>query len=565
MEVATCLLQAGKVSQPDLQKARQLQQETAESLQTLLVRVGRVSESDMAQALAESHGLLLATEVEYPDFPLLEDAVSPKFLKQTRALPLAKTDAGVVVAMADPGDTQTIKALRLATGQAIQVRVGLPSEIDRAYERLYGGGRDQLEQIVDSVDETELATDEREDIDQLRDLASEAPVIRMVNLMIFRAVDARASDVHVEPFSDILKVRYRIDGVMHEMEAPPTRFAAAVISRIKLMAELDIAERRVPQDGRMRIRVKDRDIDLRIATVPTVHGESVEMRILDRGDVALDFAELGFSGHLHARFQGLLDLPNGILLVTGPTGSGKTTTLYAALQQLNTPDRKILTVEDPVEYQLEGVNQIQVKPQVNLTFANALRAIVRQDPDVIMVGEMRDLETAGIAVQSALTGHTVLSTLHTNDAASGVTRLLDMGVEDYLLGSTINGILAQRLVRQLCPQCKEPYSPPSDRAAEMGISEAELPRILYQPYGCRVCAGTGFFGRILIGESLIVSPSVRRLILDRAESGDIERQARHEGMITMFEEGVAKVEAGVTTLEEVLRVTRATTNAEIPL
>ncbi|MCB1765595.1 MAG: Flp pilus assembly complex ATPase component TadA, partial [Candidatus Competibacteraceae bacterium] len=371
----------------------------------------------------------------------------------------------------------------------------------------------------------------------------------------------RASDIHIEPFENRLKVRYRVDGVLREVESPPSRLSAAVISRIKIMAKLNIAERRLPQDGRIQLRAQGKEIDLRVSTVPTLWGESVVMRILDKASMVLNFEALGFSPRTLKRFLDVLMMPHGIIVVTGPTGSGKTTTLYTALLTLNTPERKILTVEDPVEYQLEGINQIQVKPQINLTFANALRSIVRQDPDVIMIGEMRDLETAGIAVQSALTGHLVLSTLHTNDAAGGVTRLLDMGVDDYLLTSTINGILAQRLVRLLCLHCREPYPALPELVEEMRLQRFVETEdrgsgiTLYKAVGCEQCGGTGYRGRAAIMEFLIMSDPLRRLVLKHADATVLQAEAQKEGMDTLYEDGLRKVVAGHTTIEEVLRVT----------
>jgi general secretion pathway protein E len=349
-----------------------------------------------------------------------------------------------------------------------------------------------------------------------------------------------------------------VDGVMREVESPPARLSAAVISRVKIMARLNIAERRLPQDGRIQLRVQGKEIDLRVSTVPTLYGESVVMRILDKASVVLSFELLGFSPDMLARFVEVLELPHGVLLVTGPTGSGKTTTLYTALQQLNTPERKILTVEDPVEYQLDGVNQIQIKPQIDLTFANALRAIVRQDPDIIMIGEMRDLETAGIAVQSALTGHLVLSTLHTNDAASSVTRLLDIGVEDYLLTATINGILAQRLVRMLCTHCRQPYPALPEMVEQLRLNRFTdaQPVQLFKAIGCDHCGGVGYLGRMAIMEFLVMSDDIRRLLLKHADAGDIQRLAQQQGMDTMYEDGLRKAVAGLTTVEEVLRVTQ---------
>ncbi|HET9580759.1 MAG TPA: type II secretion system ATPase GspE, partial [Usitatibacter sp.] len=396
------------------------------------------------------------------------------------------------------------------------------------------------------------------DVEHLKDLASEAPVIRLVNLILTKALESRASDIHIEPYENRLVVRYRIDGVLHEVESPPRRLSAAVISRVKIMASLDIAERRLPQDGRIKLRIQGKEIDLRVSTVPTMHGESVVMRILDKGGVPLNFDALGFEGDSLKRFLHCLDQVHGILLVTGPTGSGKTTTLYTALDRLNKPDVKIITVEDPVEYQMPGINQIQVKPQIELTFANALRSIVRQDPDIIMVGEIRDVETVRIAMQSALTGHMVLSTVHTNDAPSTISRLLDMGAEDYLLTSTLNGVLAQRLVRTLCPRCREPH-----RALPEVIEQMNLRRYVpegaitvYKPVGCSECAGTGYWGRVCIIEMMVMSDNIRSLIMRHATAGEIRVEAIREGMETMFENGMRKSLAGITTIEEVLRVTR---------
>jgi len=459
--------------------------------------------------------------------------------------------------MADPLDRYVIDAFGLVTGRKIAVLLGLPSEIDAAFNRLYVAGRSNIGQIVGEV-EGPIELEESSDVQHLKDLASEAPVIRVVSLIMERALEARASDIHVEPFENRLIVRFRVDGVMQEVESPPRRLAAAVISRIKIMANLDIAERRLPQDGRIKLRAKNKEIDLRVSTVPTMHGESVVMRVLDKGGVPLNFDTLGFDPATLKLFLDALTRPHGIVLVTGPTGSGKTTTLYTALQLLNKPDVKILTVEDPVEYQMEGINQIQVKPQIGLTFANALRSIVRQDPDVIMIGEIRDLETAQIAVQSALTGHMVISTLHTNDASSTVNRLLDMGVEDYLLTSTVNGILAQRLVRSLCKACREPYEPLPEVVQEFDLKRfaGDSPIVLYRPVGCEACGDTGYAGRLGIMEMLPMTDTIRSLIMRHAVSGDIRRQAIEEGMQTLYEDGLRKVLAGVITLDEVLRVTR---------
>jgi len=537
--------------------AAQAQGGGTERLGTLLVRAGAVSEADLYATLADQLGIPLAQRADYPALPVLEERVSPRFIQETRALPLSEDQHALTLAMADPLDRYVIEAWRLVSGRSVTVRLGLPGDIDAAFERLYVEGRGSIGQIVGEA-EGPPDTEERGDLQHLKDMASEAPVIRVVNLLIDRALDLRASDIHIEPFESRLIVRYRVDGVMQEVESPPRRLSAAVISRIKIMANLDIAERRLPQDGRIKLRVKNKEVDMRISTVPTLHGESVVMRVLDKGGVPLDFDALGFQPETLARFLHALGEPHGIVLVTGPTGSGKTTTLYTALHRLNQPDVKILTVEDPVEYQMEGVNQIQVKPQIGLTFASALRAIVRQDPDVIMIGEIRDLETAQIAVQSALTGHLVLSTLHTNDAPSTVNRLLDMGVEDYLLTSTVNGILAQRLVRALCKVCREAYRPLPEvvREFDLGRYAGDGPITLYRPVGCDACRGTGYAGRLGIMEMMPMTDTIRSLVMRHAVAGDIRRQAIAEGMETLYEDGLRKVLAGIVTLEEVLRVTR---------
>ncbi len=556
IDLGELLVARQKLTEADLQRARKVREGSGEGLDTLLVKLGLVSERDLAEALSMHLSLPLVRPADYPEAPITNGAIAARFLKESRAIPLFEDEQGLTVAMSNPTDAYVLAALQLASGKAITPRVGIPSELEAAFERLYGSGRSAMGQIVDSIGLADNLTDE-EQIQHLKDLASEAPVIRLVNLMIARAVESRASDIHIEPFENRLKVRYRVDGVLREVESPPSRLSAAVISRIKIMAKLNIAERRLPQDGRIQLRAQGKEIDLRVSTVPTLWGESVVMRILDKASVVLDFPALGFSPRTLKRFLDILHLPHGIILVTGPTGSGKTTTLYTALQTLNTPERKILTVEDPVEYQLEGINQIQVKPQINLNFANALRAIVRQDPDVIMIGEMRDLETAGIAVQSALTGHLVLSTLHTNDAAGSITRLLDMGVDDYLLTSTINGILAQRLVRLLCTHCRQPYPALPELVEELRLQRfsTEATITLYKGVGCEHCGGTGYRGRAAIMEFLVMSDPLRRLVLKHADATTLQLEAQKEHMDTMYEDGLSKAVAGVTTLEEVMRVT----------
>jgi general secretion pathway protein E len=552
------LIERGKLDPANLERALKLQEgESRDKIGVILLRLGMVSGRDLADALADQLDLPLAQASDFPELPLMEERLSSKFLRDAQAVPLREDEEELALAIADPSDSYVISAVQMASGKRVRPYIAAPNEIDAALERLYGGGKSSMGQIVDNIQSRE-DEDDFGDIAHLKDLASEAPVIRLVNLILTKALEQRASDIHIEPFENRLIVRYRIDGVLHEVESPPRRLSAAVISRVKIMASLDIAERRLPQDGRIKLRVAGKEIDLRVSTVPTMHGESVVMRILDKGGVPLNFESLGFDGVAMERFLGALDQVHGILLVTGPTGSGKTTTLYTALDRLNKPDVKIVTVEDPVEYQMPGINQIQVKPQIQLTFANALRSIVRQDPDIIMVGEIRDLETVRIAMQSALTGHMVLSTVHTNDAPSTVSRLLDMGAEDYLLTSTVNGILAQRLVRTLCPKCRQAY-----RALPEVVEQMNLRRygdsgdiVLYHPVGCDECAGTGYWGRVCILEMMTMSDNIRSLIMRHSTAGDIRAAAIMEGMETMFENGLRKSLAGVTTIEEVLRVTR---------
>lgn len=555
--IVALLLRNGRLKDADLARARPLQRESGSELLPLLVRLGLVSERDHAQACADvlSLPLLEAKSVAESAPESLLDALplSLRFLKQFHVCPLALHDGVLDLWLSDPQEPYAAEAVRLAMAAPVRLHVGLRSEIDDVIERWFGQGRSAMGAIIETADGEGTAID---DIEHLRDLASEAPVIRLVNLVIQRAVELRASDIHIEPFENRLKVRYRVDGVLIEGESPPVNLTAAVISRIKIMARLNIAERRLPQDGRIMLRVQGKELDLRVSTVPTAHGESVVMRLLDRDTVVFDFHRLGFTDAFLPQFRKVLDQPHGILLVTGPTGSGKTTTLYTALSQLNTPDVKIITVEDPVEYQIEGINQIQAKPQIGLDFANALRSIVRQDPDIIMIGEMRDLETARIAIQSALTGHLVLSTLHTNNAAGGITRLLDMGVEDYLLTSTINGILAQRLVRRLEPQHAQRYPASPEEIEKFGLRRLQPHGDIFlyraQP---SALAPTGYLGRTTIMEFLVMNDALRRAVMRRAGMGEIEQLAREAGMRTMYEDGLAKALAGQTTIEEVLRVT----------
>jgi len=556
--LAEALIAGGKLKAPALARARRVSEETGERLDAALTKLGLVSDKDLAQAIARTAGLELARDGDFPQSPVFETELSARFLRQARVVPLVENEKRAVVAVADPLDMFVIDALRLATERPVDLRIATPAQIEAALDRLYG---DASAIEVLARDAGDGATGQADaDVERLRDQASEAPVIRLVNLLIERAVEQGASDVHLEPFEGRLRVRYRVDGVLHEVEAPPARLTQAVISRVKIMSRLNIAERRLPQDGRIRLATRGREIDLRVSTTPAVHGESVVLRILDREGVSLDFSSLGFAEDAAERYLKLLDNPHGVLLLTGPTGSGKTTTLYASLLRLNTDQRKILTVEDPVEYQLDGIVQVQVKPEIELTFASSLRSFLRQDPDIMMVGEIRDLETAQIAVQAALTGHLVLSTLHTNEAAGAVTRLLEMGVPDYLLSSTLNGVAAQRLVRRLCLDCREGYAPDDELVRRLQMDKllpGGAPATLYRAAGCAACGGTGYHGRLGVIEVLVMSDEIRRLVLSQPDARAIERMARQEGMRSLYEDALAKAAAGATSIEEVLRTTRS--------
>ena len=553
------LLDLGKVDEPTLERALAQQAASGDRLGDILTRQGTLSDVDKAEALSIHLGLPLTTADEFPAEPVLADTISANFLKELKIIPLADSPDGLAIAMADPLDAYVVRALELVAHKPVMVRVAAERDIEAAYERLYASGQTALDALFADISAEGPDVVPDQDVERLKDLASEAPVIRLVNLLINRALEERASDIHIEPFDNELKVRYRIDGLLREKKAPPARMTAAITSRIKIMAKLNIAERRLAQDGRIRFHFRGREIDIRVSTVPTVFGESIVMRLLDKTGLVLDFPSLGYASDDEAHLRKALSFSNGILIVTGPTGSGKSTSLYAALNLLNTPDKKIITAEDPVEYQLRGINQIQVKPQIGLTFARILRSVVRQDPDIIMIGEMRDLETAQIAVQSALTGHLVLSTLHTNNAAGAVTRLLDMGVEDYLMTSTLRAVVGQRLVRTLCPACRQPYAP----AAEL-VDKLSLDRFagsgnvtLYHPRGCAECDGIGYIGRSGLFEILLIDDTIRRLIVEHADTNALHAAAVADGMRTMYEDGLTKSCTGVTTLEEVLRVTQS--------
>ncbi|MCU7846053.1 MAG: type II secretion system ATPase GspE [Candidatus Thiodiazotropha sp. (ex Monitilora ramsayi)] len=556
--LCVALVTTGKLRPADADRALRLKenQQSDESIGNILLQLGLISDQDLAQTLSQLNGIPVLEKKSYPDFASLDERISSNFLKQHRVVVYHDEEDEVHAILVDPTDHYVVDALELITGKSIRLHIGIASEIEEALQEQLIEAKKRSGEYDDEGLEHQLSF--QDDVEQLKELASEAPVIKLVNQVIQRAVATNASDIHIEPFENTLKIRYRVDGLLRETEHPSAQMAPALISRVKIMANLNIAERRLPQDGRFKVRIMGNTLDLRVSTVPTLHGESMVLRLLQRDEQALDFKTLGFEPATESRLLEILDKPHGIVVVTGPTGSGKTTTLYAGLNHLNRPEKKILTVEDPVEYNIEGVNQIQVKPGIGLTFANALRSIVRQDPDIIMIGEIRDQETAKIAVQSALTGHLVLSSLHTNDAAGSITRFIDMGVEPFLLTSTVNAVLAQRLVRNLCPQCKQSYTPPVEilnRFKAEGLDDNK-PLLFYHAVGCEACGGSGYSGRSAIIELLELSEEMRSLILQGRDKNALAACAKREGTLSMYQDGLIKVARGITTLEEVLRVTK---------
>ena len=552
--LGTLLVQRGAITEDQLSHAlaEQRRMNHTRRIGEILVGLRLVSEAELLAALSEQLGCpLVDLNAEPPDADALK-IVPSEFALRHQLLPLRQADHTLTVAMADPLDIQSVDDLRLLTGFHVEPVLAAPGDIRRAVEQFY------MSRMLEDAQEQEQAAAEDDSLDvaDLQKMAREELVIQMVNLIINQAIQDRASDIHVEPFERDLRIRYRIDGVLHEVNSPPKRLHPAIISRIKILSDMDIAERRLPQDGRMRIRSAGRQIDLRISTVPTLYGESAVMRILDKQTAMLGLAELGMHGSMYEKFRRLIQEPHGIILVTGPTGSGKTTTLYAALNEIYSEEKKIITIEDPVEYQLNGVNQIQVHPQIGLTFANGLRHIVRQDPDIIMVGEIRDTETVEIAIHAALTGHLVFSTLHTNDAAGAISRLLDMGAEPYLVASSLIGSIAQRLVRINCPRCRQPVTERAAALEEVGITPEMMEgATLMAGAGCPECRGLGFRGRSGIYEMLTVDDTVRGMIVKREPSSAIKQYAaRSQGMATLLQDGRRRVLAGDTTLKEVLRV-----------
>ncbi len=554
------LIERRLLSGEELDRVLKLQQEHQAPLSRLVVELGFLSEEDLLPVLRDHFALPVMSlkDVAPGPLPVELPAGIGDFFRLARMVPVKIEGHELLVATTDPLDLSRLHALELAAGLPVKPVLAREKEIAARIEALYSSnGAEAGEVTAQPLD----AIGEDEDVAHLRDMASEVPVIRMVNQMLVRALESRASDVHIEPFENHLKVRYRIDGILHEVESPPRQLKAAVISRLKILAQLNIAERRLPQDGRIKTRLAGKEIDLRISTVPTLYGESVVIRLLERGQIFTALDTLGFPPAVLARFNEMIHKPHGMILVTGPTGSGKTTTLYGALQKINDPGKKIITIEDPVEYQLSGVNQIYVKPQIGLSFANGLRSIVRQDPDVIMVGEIRDAETAEIAVQAALTGHLVLSTLHTNDAAGAISRLLEMGVQDYLLSSSLLGVLAQRLVRRLCPACRReaPFAALAGATAELELPNGGAAQTVWEAVGCDACNHTGYLGRIGIFELLPATSDICKIIVQRADAGAIRNLAVRQGMRLLRDDGWDKVRQGVTTLAELLRVTREET------
>ena len=543
LRLGEMLVERGKIEPDELERALELQRERGDKLGKIMVDMGLIAQRDMLAALSEQLGIPLVTVDQPPPSAPEIEGLSHRFLHQCRAFPLALADSTLTVAMADPLDFETVAAIRSFSGFEVRTALAPEQEILEAIEKHYAQG-DRETTVGEGEDEQATA-----DLEHLRDMASEAPVIRLVNAMIAQAIEKRASDIHIEPFEKEFRIRFRVDGVLFNQDTPPRELKAAIISRLKLMAKLNIAERRLPQDGRIKIKILGREVDLRVSTLPTLYGESVVMRLLDRsaGDF-YDLRRLGFDDRMLARMEHFTSLPHGIFLVTGPTGSGKSTTLYSALKRINLPDKKIITIEDPVEYQMDGINQVHVNPQIGLTFAAGLRHIVRQDPDVIMVGEIRDRETADIAIRAALTGHLVFSTLHTNDAPSAITRLTDMGVENYLITSSLVAVLAQRLVRVICKECAQPYGTALAPDGEM----VEI----WRGAGCEACNGTGYASRVGIFEMMELNDDLRKLIMSNADAGQLTLSARRYGMRNLREDAWKKIRDHVTTLAEVMRVTQ---------
>jgi type IV pilus assembly protein PilB len=554
------LLNENIITEEQLEKALDVQKKEGSKLGDILISLGIVSEKDIAMAVAKqlsipyvsySKGLLKPAEGKE-----LSKLVPEEYARRHMILPLSKHMNSLTVAFVDPLDLITIDNLRHMTGCEINPLIATRSDLQRAIDEFYGKEDLLKEAISDSYELEEFKVEKAEgeeqlSLDELIARAEEAPVVKLVDLILMQAIKDRASDIHIEPFKNKINIRYRIDGVLYEIPPPAKHLLPALVSRVKILANLDIAERRLPQDGAFFVRVEKKDIDIRVSTIPTIYGEKVVMRILDKSSTPLDLGELGFEAQELEKFRKAIFSPHGLILVTGPTGSGKTTTLYAALNEIKSPHKNISTVEDPVEYKLEGINQVQIKPRIGLTFAATLRSFLRQDPDIIMVGEVRDLETAQICIRASLTGHLVLSTLHTNDAPSAISRLIDIGIEPYLISSSLILVAAQRLVRRLCPECKEAYEPSPEIRRDFNIKHD----LLYKPKGCDYCSHTGYRGRIAIYEIIVINDRLRELISRGAGLGDIKKAVREMGINSLADAGMKKVEEGVTSIEEVLSIT----------
>ncbi|MFC1769716.1 type II secretion system ATPase GspE [Nitrospirota bacterium] len=550
--IGEILLDLGYVTEDDIWKALDVQR--AEGHKRKLGQVLRerfISEEQLLEALSIQFNLPLLDKSQLPDVLPIEK-VSFEFMKQHLVLPLAFDGRVMEIAMADPTAMDAVDSLRVSFDCKIKIFLTTPRVVEDHIEVLHASKDAVMQRLLEGVSDEGASLDDSGEVDHLKDLAQEKGIIQLVSIIIENAIKEKSSDIHIEPEETFVRVRYRIDGILYEREALPLKTQAALSSRIKLLAHMNIAERRLPQDGRIRGRFSGKEVDIRVSTIPTVYGESIVMRVLDRETAFISLSELGFDDELLRMYEEIIKKPFGMILMTGPTGSGKTTSLYASLDIINSPDKKIITVEEPVEYLLKGINQIQVRPQIGLTFASGLRHIVRQDPDIIMVGEVRDLETASIAVHAALTGHLLFSTLHTNDAISAITRLADMGVEHYLVASTLIGVAAQRLVRRICPNCKEEYDVPEEARAELGMDVVSL----WRGKGCDACMNTGYKGRLAIYELLVIDDDIRELIISKASIREIKAVAVEKGMRNLRQDGLLKAKQGITTVDEVFRVTQ---------
>jgi len=558
--VGQILKEVCSLSEEKLAEALEIQEEKGGRIGEILIKRGAIKEEDLLNALGEQFGLILLPDISTDGMDTdFTHHIPIQFLKKYRMIPVIFPDE-VYIAVNDPMLFQPVDDLRMILERDdIKTVLATQSSIVSAINFAYDISSDSAEQVIQDMNEedSEKIISAVEETGDLLDDTSDAPIIKLVNLMLSQAVKAKASDIHIEPYQKKLKIRHRVDGVLYDMLSPPKHIQSTLISRIKIMARLNIAEKRLPQDGRIEIRIGDKNVDIRVSTIPTAFGERIVLRLLDKTNVLLRLTDLGMPEEKLNIFDSLIRSAHGIILVTGPTGSGKTTTLYAALSTINNPDINIITIEDRVEYQMEGIGQIQVNPKIDLTFANGLRSIVRQDPDVILVGEIRDRETAEIAIQAALTGHLVFSTLHTNDSASAITRLIDMGIEPFLVTSSVIAILAQRLVRTVCSECRETYMPDEEILNDIGLStEMAKGEKIYRAKGCQSCLNTGFKGRSGIFEIMILDDSINDLILKTSDSNSIEHMAVERGMLTLRQDGAMKVLSGVTTVEEVLRVTQ---------